>query len=145
MFERKLFYIPYKPTIKNFARQNRYNPTVAEYYLWQKLLSKRQCQGYRFLRQKPLAAYIADFYCAELLMVVEVDGRIHERQQERDQIRTEYLDSLNIVVVRYSNEDVLLDLQGVRTDLIHRVEERVVQLSGEINQTPPTLPLSREG
>ena len=72
--------------IKDFAQENRKNPTEAENILWQNLRNKRL--GYRFRRQHAIGDFIVDFVCIEKKLVVEVDGEVHEKQQEYDEART---------------------------------------------------------
>ena len=68
--------IPYHPKLKQLARKLRNDSTLGEVLLWKELCNK-QMYGYDFHRQKPLLNYIVDFYCYELSLVVEVDGRYH--------------------------------------------------------------------
>jgi very-short-patch-repair endonuclease len=69
--------------------------------------------GLRFRRQYPIGPYIADFYCHEKKLVVEVDGESHKYSQAEDADRTRYLESLEIRVFRVTNGDVVLNLEGV--------------------------------
>ena len=64
--------VRYLNELKDAARKNRNNPTVAEKKLWNEILKERKT-GYLFLRQKPLLDYIVDFYCQELRLVIEID------------------------------------------------------------------------
>ena len=77
--------IPYQPYLKEYARKLRTKSTKSEIVLW-KCLKGKQMRGYDFHRQKPLLDYIADFFCHELLLVIEVDGASHELDyiQEKD-------------------------------------------------------------
>ncbi len=99
-------FIEYNTSNKDYARYNRKNPTPAELKLWKEVLNKDQL-GYRFLRQKLLSGFIADFYCSKLLLVIEVDGEIHNKQKEYDEKRSKVLNGLGIFVMRFSNEQVL--------------------------------------
>jgi len=92
----KYDYIPCDPKLKNLSRSLRQNVTKPERVLWDECLKEGQA-GYRFLRQKPLDQFIADFYCSELLLVIEVDGESHDYQIEEDEIRTERLNNLKSV------------------------------------------------
>ncbi|MBP7203203.1 MAG: endonuclease domain-containing protein [Propionivibrio sp.] len=105
-----------------FARANRKTPTPAETTLWQKLLRNRQFHGYKFLRQKPIGPYVADFYCAELKLVLEIDGDIHAAQEAYDAERTAYLARQGIRVLRYTNLDVGQQLAGIHDDLTTHLE-----------------------
>ena len=66
--------------MRDTARRLRREATPAEQTLWG-LLRGRQCDGYRFLRQRPLGQYVVDFYCPALHLAVEVDGGVHEREE----------------------------------------------------------------
>ncbi len=71
--------------------------------------------GYDFHRQKPLLNYIADFYCYELKLVIEIDGWSHQQEDImiKDQIREENLKAVGLSVLRFKNEDVFNDIQNV--------------------------------
>lgn len=99
-------------TLKVYARENRKNQTEAEKYLWNYIKGKNL--GVKFLRQHIIAGYIGDFVCTDCRLVVEVDGGYHaERtQQYDDAIRTEVLNSLGFKVVRFTNEQVLFDIEN---------------------------------
>jgi len=91
---------------KMLARELRSRATKEEKMLWYDLLSKYPV---RFLRQRPIGRYIADFYCPARKLVIEVDGKQHEQEdaKEYDSIRTEFFSSLGIEVIRFSNEDII--------------------------------------
>ncbi len=117
-------YIPYSPELKEKARELRKNTTPAEKKLWREVLSARQLQGYKFLRQKPLDKYIVDFYCAELLLAIEVDGDTHASQIGYDEQRAAQLAEFGITVIRYTNADVLNNIAGVYEDLTRKINLR---------------------
>ena len=83
-----LYHLPYNPRLKEFSRNMRGYGEKSEAMLWKHLKSKQT--GFAFNRQKPILNYIADFYCKELNLVVEIDGASHfsseayEKDQERD-------------------------------------------------------------
>ncbi|MFM9910752.1 MAG: endonuclease domain-containing protein, partial [Chitinophagaceae bacterium] len=83
-------------------------------------LRNRQANGLKFRRQHPLDKFVADFYCHEKRLVIELDGGMHESkmQKEKDRVRTEILDKLAITVVRFKNEEVLKDNIGVTKEII---------------------------
>ena len=114
-------YIPYNKTLTQKARQNRKNPTPAEKRLWYEVLSNKQLDNLKFTRQKPLSEYIVDFYCAELMLVIEIDGDTHADQEQYDKRRTENLNKYGIEVVRYTNAEVLNNLEGVYQNLCERI------------------------
>lgn len=99
-------YFPYNTELKLFARKLRKEMTPAERKMWS-AIRKRSIEGCLFLRQKPLLSYIADFYCSELLLVIEIDGSSHEMKLEQDLNRTEILKEFGVTVIRYTNEQVL--------------------------------------
>ncbi len=132
----KIPHLPYNPTLTPKARQNRKNPTPAEKKLWFDVLRDKQLSGLKFTRQKPLDEYIVDFYCAELMLAIEVDGDTHAEQEQYDQTRTERLNRLGVEVVRYGNSDVMDNLEGVYADLVGRVG------GGQGQPQPPKSPLS---
>ncbi|PKM06079.1 MAG: endonuclease [Gammaproteobacteria bacterium HGW-Gammaproteobacteria-5] len=103
------------------ARQNRGNPTPAERMIWREILRKRQFARFKFLRQKPIGRYIVDFYCSELQLVMEIDGDSHAQSVEYDAKRTKFLNALGLQVIRYSNDDVLNNLEGVYDDLLRQL------------------------
>jgi len=117
-------FIPYKPKLTNNARELRKNLTEPEKRLWKNILSKKQLRSHKFLRQKPLGGFIVDFYCPKLILAIEIDGDSHGYQEEYDLKRTEELTKLGILVVRYSNNDIMKNLQGVFDDLDKTVQVR---------------------
>ena len=76
--------------LKEFARNNRKNPTEAEDRLWQEL--RKEQLGVKFRRQHAIEDFIVDFVCLEKRLVVEVNGEIHEQQKEYDEMRTAFLE-----------------------------------------------------
>ncbi len=116
-----LAFVPYDKNLTAFARENRKHPTAAESKLWYQLLRMKNLSAYKFTRQKPIANFIADFYCAELHLVIEIDGDSHAESLVYDAERTKALSSLGMTVVRYTNDDILNNLQGVYVDLVRRI------------------------
>ena len=94
------------------ARKLRQNPTDAERILWQKL-RLRQLDRYKFRRQQPLGKYIVDFVCLRNRLIVEVDGGQHAAQAERDNERDAWLRAQGFAVLRFWNNDVLDNIDGV--------------------------------
>ena len=117
----------YNRNLKQRSRELRENMTDAERRLWAKIRLK-QLRGCQFYRQKPIGDYIVDFFCPRAKLVVEVDGSQHVSDEisEYDRIRDEYMSSLGLRVLRFTNTDVLKDVGGV----IGRIE-------GEIEGNPP--------
>src|SRR3989344_500141 len=92
----------------------RNNATKPELLLWSKLKNK-QLGGYRFRRQFSIGRYVADFYCPELSLVIEVDGPNHNLRDEKqyDKQRNLFMKSLGINVVRFSNDNVTNNIEGI--------------------------------
>ncbi len=100
-----------KKGITELARELRKNQTPSEKLLWESI-RKRKLNGLRFVREKPFVHtqyetkryfYIADFYCAEHKLVIELDGKIHDSQKDYDFQRTEVLKSLGLKILRIKN------------------------------------------
>ena len=125
-------YIPYNKALTQKARKNRKNPTPAERKLWHEVLQGKRLDNLKFTRQKPLDEYIVDFYCAELMLAIEIDGDTHARQKQYDKERTKNLNKFGIKVIRYTNAEVLSNLDGVYQDLYKRISAK----------KPPKSPLS---
>jgi very-short-patch-repair endonuclease len=94
------------------ARRLRKNLTDAERRLWSKL-RRRQLDGFRFRRQAPLGIYFVDFLCLEERLIIEVDGGQHAIEQAADGKRTTWLDGEGFRVLRFWNNDVLANTDGV--------------------------------
>jgi very-short-patch-repair endonuclease len=114
------------PEIRKRARELRKSSTPAEKKLWQSLRN-RNLGDYKFRRQHPIGPYIADFFCAEVGLVVEVDGGGHLDQIEYDQDRTDWLEDQGFHVIRFWNDNVLNHLDDVTQEILHTCE----QLMGE--------------
>lgn len=102
------------PKLFEFARTLRQNSTEAEKLLWQQIRNK-QIDNLKFRRQHPLEKYIADFYCHEKKLVIELDGSIHNDKEKRedDYNRTYVLKEFGIMVLRFRNEEVKNDIKFV--------------------------------
>lgn len=117
--------LPYEKYLKQPARDLRGRMTEAESALWEKV-RKKQIQGVQFYRQKPLGRFIVDFYCAAARLVVEVDGGQHLTKSGvvSDAERDAYLEGLDLLVLRFSNREVLENRSGVLEILACAVKER---------------------
>jgi very-short-patch-repair endonuclease len=100
-----------RPAVTRFSRRLRTNSTDAEAKLW-KHLRARQIDGCKFVRQAPVGPYFCDFICREQKLIVEVDGGQHANSQ-RDNIRDRYLIGNGYRIVRFWNNDVLGNIEGV--------------------------------
>ena len=98
----------------------RSEPTLAEAVLWRKL--RRGLLGRKFRRQHVIDRYIVDFLCVPVALIVEVDGPIHLSQAEDDANRESALTALGYRVVRFTNDQVLNDLEGVLAELRQLLE-----------------------
>ncbi|HVY32944.1 MAG TPA: endonuclease domain-containing protein [Caulobacteraceae bacterium] len=94
------------------ARSLRASQTSPERLLWSKLRDRRLA-GWKWRRQVPFAPYIADFYCIEAALVVELDGGQHSERADYDARRTAYLEQQGLRVIRFWNHQVLEDLDWV--------------------------------
>jgi cyclase len=110
-----------KEEVFRTAHSLRYQMTEAEKMLWDEL-KDRKLNGLKFRRQHPVNRYIADFYCHEKKLIIEVDGGIHEHNStiEHDENRSAELERLGIRVVRFTNDQVLNNLKNV-TDKIKEI------------------------
>lgn len=109
-----------------YATDNRLQPTQTEALLWDALRRKKGVKStYKFRRQHPVNQYILDFYCHSKKVAIEIDGGYHfnEEQKKQDQRRTEDLNGLGIVVIRFTNEQVLSDITGVLETIWRALEE----------------------
>jgi very-short-patch-repair endonuclease len=105
------------------ARHLRNNLTPEESQLWGHLRKKQL--GVRFKAQHPIDTYIADFYCHQAKLVIEIDGASHRRQKEYDIGRTEELEAYGIQVLRFSNEEVSIDITKVLQVIREEVNKRL--------------------
>jgi very-short-patch-repair endonuclease len=128
-----LKYIPYNQTLTKKARENRKAPTPAEQKIWLEVFQGDKFQGLKFTRQKPLDEYIVDFYCRGYMLAVEIDGDSHGEQEEYDRKRTERLNALGVTVVRFTNAEVLTNIEGVYEALKRKISKL---------KKPPRSPLS---
>ncbi len=115
----------YQKSLRKYLRNN---ATRSEKVFW-KHLKERRVDGFKFKRQCGIGNYIVDFYCPRLELVIEIDGNIHDLPEvkERDLIREEYLRSLGLTIVRFTNEDVLYNSGKILDELevvCHILEQR---------------------
>lgn len=110
----KTMKINYHQKLKYLARKLRNKSTRSEVKLWQCLKGKKM-MGYDFHRQKPIGNFIVDFFCNKLKLVIEVDGYTHifEDVADKDKLKQEKLREKGIVVLRFCDEDVMKNIEGV--------------------------------
>jgi very-short-patch-repair endonuclease len=115
-------------TTIDLAKELRRNMTPSEKVLWQGLRSHK-IAGFKFRRQHPIKYYIADFYCHEARLVIEVDGPIHDRidRREHDQQRNGVMEDFGIMILRFSNEEIMYHLMEV----LKKIEEVTIMRSGK--------------
>jgi len=106
------------------AQYLRQNETKAEKLLWEKLRNN-QLGGIKFRRQHPVHIYIADFYCHQFKLIIELDGGYHnhEEQKRKDEERTETLKLHDLCVIRFRNEEVERDIDKVLNIIKNKIEE----------------------
>ncbi len=116
----------YNANLREFANQNRQSMTKAEACLWKFVLSKRQMQGHQFRRQRPVLNYIADFMCKELMLIIEVDGLTHQWGEvaEKDIKRKQELEQIGFTVLRFSDDEVLEQINLVVDKIEDYIKER---------------------
>ena len=105
------------PPQRAFAQRMRKMPTQAERKLWWHLRHRLPLHGSHFRRQVQIGRYIADFACHQLRLVVEIDGGQHGAQAAADDARTLHLESQGYRVLRFWNNDVLSNIEGVLTEI----------------------------
>lgn len=106
--------INYHPKLKELARKLRNKSTKSEIKLWQ-YLKRKKMMGYDFHRQKPIDTFIVDFFCNKLKLAIELDGYTHtfEEIAEKDAVKQGKLKELGITVLRFCDEDVMKNTDGV--------------------------------
>jgi len=113
------------------AKELRREMTPAEKILWEQLRANKL--GVHFRRQQVIAGFIVDFYCHRSGLVVEVDGDIHDLQQEEDARREEVLKGMGLTIVRFRNEEVIKDIDSVVGNI-----KSFIPVLGEALSGPPS-------
>ena len=121
-------HIAYNKSLVPKAKELRNQLTPPERQFWNALRSMPSYKNHPFNRQKPLGEYIVDFYCHEYRLVVEIDGDTHctKEGQLKDQKRTAFLESKGLRVARFTNPEVLNNIDGVMESLeilLNEIEE----------------------
>ena len=129
VIERNMFYGASRNIFEK-ASELRRNMTEAEKILWIELKNKK-IFNIRFRRQHPIDIFIADFYCHKYKLVVEVDGNIHSEEEvkERDDGRSHDIEKLGIKILRFTNKEVMTDIQTVK----HRILDEINSLSRSLS------------
>ena len=120
--------IAYRSSLRQRARDLRAHLTLAEVLLWN-CIKRRQIEGCDFDRQRPLGAYIVDFYCKELRLAIEVDGSSHDYKGEYDIRRRLDLESLGIHIVRYADREIRKNTDSVVAHLREAIRKRRAEIA----------------
>ena len=123
---------PYNKNLKKASRNLRSNMTDAEQLLWQRI-RRKQILGLQFYRQKPILNFIVDFYCPAVNLVIECDGGQHytETGLEADQNRDHALSELGLITLRFSNHQILTEIDAVVERIYYVVRQRLESPSCE--------------
>ncbi len=105
----------YNKNLRDFANQNRHSATKSEASLWKYVLRSRKMRGLVFNRQRPVLGYIVDFMSKKIKLIIEADGITHESEEarERDRIRQNKLEEAGFTVIRFSDEEILNNIDAV--------------------------------
>ena len=112
----------------------RQQPVTCEKILWRKLRN-RQLKGLKFKRQFSIGRYIVDFYCAELKLVIEIDGDSHIGKEKYDKERENVLKSYGLKVVRFKDDDVKINFDLIETEFNEIVKDRAEELKSKNPKT----------
>jgi methylmalonyl-CoA mutase len=140
----------YYKSLKEFALQQRSKSTEAENALWQ-ILRDKQLDGIKFRRQHVIDKYIADFISLENRLIVEVDGSIHQlpENKENDEQRTKRLNELGFTVIRFSNTEVLHNMDSVTAKIKEKWHQlagsKVSPMGGDLEGAIPVLGITGTG
>jgi very-short-patch-repair endonuclease len=108
-------------SVRTFRRELRTNATPQEIILWSRL--KNNQLGVKFRRQHSFGKYIADFYCSEKRLVIEIDGSQHLDQEKYDDERTKFFEILGLKVLRFWNNEININLEGVMVAILEFIEQ----------------------
>ena len=115
--------LSYNGKLNHYSRELRKNMTDAERHLWSKL-RMRQLKGFQFYRQRIFGDYIVDFFCHRAKLVIEVDGGQHysDEMAQTDRKRDEYLQNHGLRVLRFTDTEVLNNIEGVIERILENME-----------------------
>ena len=122
MNEKDYYYTGYNHNLKENSRKLRKDMTEQERRLWHCFLKKYHI---KFVRQRPIGSYIADFYCSKARLIIEIDGSQHytDEGKEYDENRTYVINQFNVRVIRFSNHDINTNFQSVCMEIDKIVSE----------------------
>src|SRR3989339_1558485 len=110
--------IHYNQNLKKKARELRKNMTKGEILLWQKI-NNRQLKNYKFIRQKPIANFIVDFFCKELMLIIEIDGISHYGKEEYDKKRENFLKEKGFFLLRFREREIYTNIDDVVRSIVN--------------------------
>ena len=121
----------YNKNLQPNANRLRKEMTKAEASLWKYVLRAGKMKGFQFRRQRPVLRYIADFLCKELMLIIEVDGSIHHLEEivKYDELRQNTLEKAGFTVLRFTNEEVLENINAVFSFLEDWIEKKLATQS----------------
>ncbi len=126
-FKQRILNLPSNPQLKQRARDLRKQGILSEVLFWNEVKHKK-ILNLDFDRQKIIGNYIVDFYIKKLGIVIEIDGVSHNEIIEEDEIRDNYLKSLGLVVIRYSDLDVKINLDNIILNLKNQIITNFVDI-----------------
>jgi very-short-patch-repair endonuclease len=132
-----------KPLFIERAHEMRQQPNDAEAMVWN-ALRNRQLRGFKFRRQYAIGNYIADFYCAEAKLVLELDGQSHIGKEGYDANRIAWLESQGLCVLRFTNQDVYESLEELLEVVWRKCVERTAETTRSSSPSPQPSPRSTE-
>ena len=114
--------IEYNRKLKSVSRKLRKDLTPTERALWSKI-RKKQLNNFQFYRQKTIGDYIVDFFCPKSKLIIEIDGGQHHESEQiaKDELRTKYLKSKGFRVLRFTNIEILQNLDSVINKILEEI------------------------
>jgi len=128
-----------KASVKT-ARRLRRNQTDAERTLWFRLRDRRLA-GWKFRRQFPIDRFVVDFFCADAHLIIELDGGQHAVREHADQQRTEALEAMGYLVLRFWNNDVIQNIDGVLEEINAALNSHQSEPAPQTSEPPHPNPL----
>jgi very-short-patch-repair endonuclease len=122
------------------ARRLRRNQTDAERTLWFQLRDRR-LDGWKFRRQFPIERFVVDFFCADAHLIIELDGGQHAARAQYDEQRTRILEAMGYLVLRFWNNDVIQNLDGVLEAIREALQSNKLATFSETSEPPHPNPL----
>lgn len=117
-------YLYFNPDLKEKVKYLRQNQTPFEKTFWYDILHKECFKNFKWIRQKAIDEYIVDFFCFDLMLAIEIDGETHTNKNY-DLKRTEKLKEYGIKIIRYTNNEVKENFEGICEDLLLNIKKRM--------------------